>query len=79
MNLRIWILLAAVLIAVFVAYLFPAIPQSEAYHHFADTRAFLGVPNCLNVVSNSLFLFLVALNASRFAAARHCAQRSRLQ
>jgi hypothetical protein len=56
MNRRVWILLAAILVAVFAVYLFPAIPQSEAYHNFADHRAFLGVPNFLNVASNALFL-----------------------
>ncbi|KAK4777630.1 hypothetical protein SAY87_017817 [Trapa incisa] len=34
----------------------PAIPQSEAYHDFADQREFLGIPNFLNVVSNFPFL-----------------------
>lgn len=57
MNRRVWILLAAVLVAVFAIYLFPAIPQNEAYHNFADKRAFLGVPNFLNVASNVFFLF----------------------
>ena len=37
------------------------IPQNEAYHNFADQRIMLGVPNCLNVVSNALFLFVGAL------------------
>ncbi|KAF5448622.1 hypothetical protein F2P56_029133 [Juglans regia] len=36
----------------------PAIPQSQAYHDFADQREFFGIPNTLNVVSN--FPFLVA-------------------
>jgi hypothetical protein len=58
MKARVWILLAAILVAVFVVYLLPAIPQSEAYHNFADKRAFLGVPNFLNVVSNALFLLV---------------------
>jgi len=58
MNRRVWILLGAILLAVFVVYLFPAVPQSEAYHNFADKRAFLGVPNFLNVASNVLFLFV---------------------
>lgn len=31
------------------------IPQSPAYHHFADQRAWLGIPNCLNVISNLPF------------------------
>jgi hypothetical protein len=56
MNRRVWILLATILLTVFIVYLFPAIPQSEAYHNFADTRAFLGIPNFLNVASNALFL-----------------------
>ncbi|KAK4743268.1 hypothetical protein SAY87_001269 [Trapa incisa] len=34
----------------------PAIPQSEAYHDFADQREFFGIPNFLNVVSNFPFL-----------------------
>jgi hypothetical protein len=58
MNRRIWILLAAVLVAVFAVYLFPAIPQNETYHNFADARAFFGVPNFLNVASNVFFLFV---------------------
>jgi len=58
MNRRVWVLLAAALIAVFAVYLFPAIPQNDAYHDFADTRAFFGVPNFLNVASNVFFLFV---------------------
>lgn len=58
MNRRVWILLAATLAAVFIVYLFPAMPQSEAYHNFADERAFLGVPNFLNAASNALFLLV---------------------
>lgn len=34
----------------------PPIPQSQAYHHFADDRTMLGVPNLLNVASNLPFL-----------------------
>lgn len=36
----------------------PPLPQSLAYHRFADDRAFFGVPNLLNVVSNLPFLFV---------------------
>jgi hypothetical protein len=32
------------------------IPQSEAYHLFADTRTFAAIPNALNVLSNLFFL-----------------------
>jgi hypothetical protein len=61
MNPRFWILLGAILAAVFVVYLFPAIPQSEAYHTFADKRSLLGIPNCLDVISNVLFLLVGVL------------------
>jgi hypothetical protein len=53
---RIWFLLAVVLLATCAVFLLPPIPQSQAYHDFADKRALLGIPNCLNVVSNALFL-----------------------
>ncbi|MBZ5695779.1 MAG: alkaline phytoceramidase [Acidobacteriia bacterium] len=66
MNHRIWFLLAAVLVTVISVFLFPAIPQSEAYHNFADKRALLGIPNCLDVISNALFL-VVGLPGMGFA------------
>lgn len=31
------------------------IPQDQAYHQFADTRPYLGIPNFWNVTSNLLF------------------------
>ena len=34
------------------------IPQDPAYHRFADQRALLGVPHCLDVISNLAFLFV---------------------
>jgi hypothetical protein len=46
---------AAIAVMVF---LFPPIPQSEAYHHFADTRAFGSIPNALDVLSNACFLII---------------------
>ncbi|HKV05911.1 MAG TPA: hypothetical protein VJO53_12515 [Candidatus Acidoferrales bacterium] len=58
MKWRLQVLIAAILVAVFVVFLFPAIPQNEAYHNFADARAMLGIPNFLNVVSNALFLLV---------------------
>eukprot|EP00249_Psilotum_nudum_P016152 c25681_g1_i2 orf=379-1281(-) len=36
----------------------PRIPQSQAYHRFADQRNFFGVPNTLNVISNFPFLVI---------------------
>jgi len=65
MNWRLWVLIGAVLAAAGVMFLFPAIPQDEAYHGFADARVFLGVPNGLNVISNAFFL-LVGILGIRF-------------
>lgn len=51
-------IIAALIAATFFIH---RVPQSEAYHNFADQRTMLGVPNCLNVISNVLFLFVGAL------------------
>ncbi|HJZ65516.1 MAG TPA: hypothetical protein VKD70_14425 [Candidatus Acidoferrum sp.] len=48
------LIVAAVLL--FAALVFiPRIPQPLAYHHFADQRAWLGIPNFGNVISNLPF------------------------
>lgn len=44
------------------------IPQDLAYHDFADQRAFAGIPNALNVLSNLPFL-LVGMLGLRFSLA----------
>lgn len=49
------LLACAVAITLAVA-LLPPFPQPQDYHRFADTRALLGVPNFLDVVSNMAFL-----------------------
>ena len=36
----------------------PPIHQAQSYHHFADTRTLLGLPNFWNVVSNLPFLLV---------------------
>ncbi len=55
-------LLLAIIAALIAATFFiHKIPQSEAYHDFADQRPMLGVPNCLNVISNVLFFFVGTL------------------
>jgi hypothetical protein len=64
-NYRILTLLAAVLISIAGIFVFPAIPQNEAYHAFADTRIFLGIPHFFDVVSNSAFL-IVGILGMRF-------------
>ncbi|XP_059435082.1 uncharacterized protein LOC132168032 [Corylus avellana] len=48
----------AILCFVVLMIVTPAIPQSEAYHDFADKREFFGIPNTLNVVSNFPFLVI---------------------
>ena len=58
MNWRLWLLVVIVAAITIVVFLFPAIPQSESYHHFADTRAFIGIPNVLDVLSNAFFLIV---------------------
>ena len=45
----------AVAMAIALA-LLPPFPQPQDYHRFADTRAWLGVPNFLDVVSNLAFI-----------------------
>jgi len=37
---------------------FPRLAQDPAYHHFADTRSWLGIPNAGDVLSNILFLLV---------------------
>ena len=41
-----------------VIFLQPPIPQDLAYHQFADQRTLLGIPHCLNVLSNLPFLLV---------------------
>jgi len=55
--------------AVIVTFTLQPVPQSAAYHDFADKRRLLGVPNCLNVITNLAFLItgiigLLQLNKS---------------
>jgi hypothetical protein len=48
------LLLLAVVVAV-IDFSLPRIPQAQSYHHFADQRSFLGVPNFADVTSNLPF------------------------
>ena len=49
------LLAVATIGAVVVAISWPPVPQSPAYHLFADQRSLFGIPNCLNVISNVPF------------------------
>lgn len=50
------LLVSALAILVITAGVLPAIPQDQSYHHFADARSWLAVPNTLDVLSNLAFL-----------------------
>jgi hypothetical protein len=75
MKARVWILITAVAIPIVAVFFFPAIPQSEAYHNFADKRMFLGVPNTLDALSNVFFLF-VGILGMNYSLARQGQSRS---
>ncbi|MFO0153081.1 MAG: hypothetical protein ACK52D_08650 [Burkholderiales bacterium] len=49
-------LAVSVLILVVVALLAPALPQDQAYHAFADARAWWGIPNAADTLSNLAFV-----------------------
>jgi len=53
---RAGLLLVVAALVAFTAMLLPPFPQPQDYHRFADARAWFGVPNFLNVVSNLAFL-----------------------
>lgn len=55
------VVLLAVCGAVAAVYAGPPIPQPLAYHDMADQRPCLGIPNCLNVLSNVPFAVVGAL------------------
>ena len=57
-SLRIAAVVALTVLALAAALLVPAMPQSLAYHRFADQRAWSGVPNFLDVASNAGFLIV---------------------
>ena len=57
-HVRIAILIAITLVAIVITALLARIPQDQAYHNFADRRAFLGVANFMDVASNVPFLFV---------------------
>lgn len=52
------LLLGTALCLLLIGFFIPAIPQSQAYHDFADQRSMFGIPNAWNVLSN--FPFAIA-------------------
>src|SRR5262245_44438504 len=68
------LVLAGLAVGAAVAFLsLPPLPQDPAYHRFADQRTLLGVPHCLNVVSNVPFLAVGVLGLG-FVLGRRAAQ-----
>ncbi|HRO61781.1 MAG TPA: hypothetical protein PK177_21925 [Burkholderiaceae bacterium] len=61
------LLAASVVILCLAALLLPALPQDQAYHHFADARTLFGIPRALDTLSNLAFVIagLWGLNAMR--------------
>jgi hypothetical protein len=55
---RKWAASGLVALGAGVFLLLPPISQDPAYHNFADQRAFLGIPHCLDVLSNFGFLIV---------------------
>lgn len=53
---RAWLLAAVTTATAIALALGPPIRQPESYHHFADHRYYLGIPNFANVISNLPFL-----------------------
>lgn len=59
--------MASITVASLVGLLFlPPIPQDQDYHLFADQRAWLGIPNFWNVISNLPFIVVGAAGLWRF-------------
>jgi len=58
---RVTILIALLALSLAGLLLVDPIPQNLAYHLFADSRSFLGIPNFNDVVSNAGFALVGAL------------------
>lgn len=60
-------MLAVAAAGIVTAFFLPPIPQDPAYHAFADGRAWLGIANFWNVVSNAPFLLVGAYGLGRLS------------
>jgi hypothetical protein len=66
---RVWLLVGTLAAGGVGLAAWPPISQDPAYHHLADGRSCLGLPNCLNVLSNAPFV-AVGLAGLAFLAGR---------
>jgi hypothetical protein len=64
---KIGLVVVVALAGVVTSLLLPPLAQPQSYHHFADGRRMLGIPNFLNVISNAPFAVL-GLMGLRFVA-----------
>jgi hypothetical protein len=60
-QVRVFILISISFLLFASLFFIPRIPQPPDYHNFADTRAWFGVPNFFNVVSNLPFAVFGAM------------------
>lgn len=65
---RLAVLLTVTAVAAAVIFWMDPIPQDPAYHQFADTRPWLGIPNFQNVASNLPFLIVGGIGLIRLGA-----------
>src|SRR5271155_3695892 len=56
-NQRVQLLIAVTVVCIGIVAMQKPVAQWESYHHFADTRTMLGIPNAMDVLSNLPFLF----------------------
>jgi hypothetical protein len=68
-RLKLLVLLLAAAALAGLAWALPRLPQPPAYHDFADGRACLGLPNCLDTASNVFFVLAGAAGLSFLAGA----------
>jgi hypothetical protein len=68
---RVVLMVAAAVAVVLAALAAPPYAQNEAYHQFADQRAFLDIPNFLDVVSNLGFLVVGLAGLAFVIRGRH--------
>jgi hypothetical protein len=65
-NWREWLIGIIILCALIVTFSLPPIPQDANYHHFADVRPIMGIPNFWNVLSNVLFILVGIFGLIKF-------------
>jgi hypothetical protein len=55
---RVWLVALSAALGLAAVWVLPPLRQWQEYHQFADQAPFLGIPNCLNVISNAAFVIV---------------------